>query len=210
MSIQRVLVQWIALLLSLTNLSCTTPITPALGNLNPALLQTLPQCLRYNTNYFPNKAHDKPITLSLGAVTERAALVRAANPELIIRFFYCPELPVQHDAASRTLYGALRALTPRLNSEGYNAPLDRRFATEEERGVNCLFSITDQEAGGKISVGAVVDVVNWIRRYMLSEGNLGSMSFAIYMDDAKVATGYIRPRHNPPGLVGSSWTSLGR
>ncbi|KAL8801225.1 MAG: hypothetical protein Q9182_004619 [Xanthomendoza sp. 2 TL-2023] len=204
MSIQWVLVQLVALFLSLTRISSTTPITTGPENNNPALIQALPQCPIFNSDAFPNKTHDDPSTLSPRAIIQRVVTIRAADPRIVNCFFYCPDLLIKREAATRTLYGALRALTPRLNSEGANAPLGRPFVTEQERGINCVFSISDHDGGGEISVGVVIHVIRWFREYMLEGNHLGSMTFVIYMDHMKVATGQMRPRVDTPRLVRSS------
>lgn len=67
-----------------------------------------------------------------------------------------------------------------------------------------MFTIDNHDAGGGISVGAVGDVVRWMRRYMVTDGHKGSIVFGVYMDELKVAMGQMRPRVGQPGdLVAS-------
>ncbi|KAL8877182.1 MAG: hypothetical protein Q9198_004758, partial [Flavoplaca austrocitrina] len=158
-----------------------------------------------NPYSFPININSTTSTLAPRAVTHHAITIRTSNPELILHFWYCPELPIQQAAISRTLYGALRSLTPRINREGYNAPLGQAFTTEEERGVNCVFWVSADDADGAISVGAVGDVLRWMRRYMVTDGHEGSILFKVLMDEKLVATGHMRPRVDEPGVsVGSS------
>ncbi|KAI4093280.1 MAG: hypothetical protein LQ339_007728 [Xanthoria mediterranea] len=191
--------------LSLANFIRTTPITTAPDDNSPALVQALPQCRRFNTNSFPPNARDDPSALQAREpVSEHTITVRDSDPWLVIRFFYCPELLIQLEAARRTLYGATRAMTARVLSEGYNAPLGRPFASEEERGINCIFTVRDRDVSGTISVGAVLDVLRWMRQYMVRDNHRGSLVFTVYMNNLRVTNGQMRPRVDPPGLLASS------
>ncbi|KAI4218487.1 MAG: hypothetical protein LQ349_008693, partial [Xanthoria aureola] len=123
--------------------------------------------------------------LTSGEIEAHQSTVRAQDPQIILSFFYCPDVLVPEAALTRTLYASLRAISNRASSEGYNALLGRSFASQEERGINCMITFSASSVGGSVSVGAAADVLMFLRRWMVRGQNYGAVAFAVYVEQRK-------------------------
>ncbi|KAI4228737.1 MAG: hypothetical protein L6R36_001428 [Xanthoria steineri] len=195
------------MLLSLADFSRTNPIQTPSG---PKKDLTLPQCRRLlDLHPWPDtlqsrSSHSSSSALTSGEIEAHQSTVRAQDPQIILSFFYCPDFLVPEAALTRTLYASLRAVSNRASSEGYNALLGRSFASEEERGINCMVTFSAGSVGGSVSVGAVADVLMFLRRWMVRGRNYGAVAFAVYVEQRKVSTGLVSPRVDPVLLPSSS------
>ncbi|KAL8937924.1 MAG: hypothetical protein Q9211_003442 [Gyalolechia sp. 1 TL-2023] len=117
------------------------------------------------------------------------------GPSIDLDILYCPGLLIRSEALSHTLYRAILAMNQIIEREGPNAPLEPggAYTTPEERGYNCLFMVESNSEAGIIRVGVVVDVLNFLRRWMLRQQHLGSTAFIVHVDDRRVAIGGVRP-----------------
>ncbi|KAL9027446.1 MAG: hypothetical protein Q9196_004031 [Gyalolechia fulgens] len=117
------------------------------------------------------------------------------SPSIDLDILYCPGLLIRSEALSHTLYRAILAMNQIIEREGPNAPLEPggAYTTPEERGYNCLFMVESNSEAGIIRVGVVVDVLNFLRRWMLRQQHLGSTAFIVHVDHRRVAIGGVRP-----------------
>ncbi len=60
-----------------------------------------------------------------------------------------------------------------------------------------MITISASSVGGSVSVGAVADVLMFLRRWMVRGQNYGAVAFAVYVDQLKVSTGLVSPRVDP-------------
>ncbi|KAI4095292.1 MAG: hypothetical protein LQ339_007290 [Xanthoria mediterranea] len=194
MSSWAFLVRFSIVFLSLADFSRTNP-TQAPSGPNKDL--TLPQCRRLSSS-------SSSSILTSREIEAHQSTVRAQDPEIVLSFFYCPDFLVPEAALARTLYASLRAISTRAGSQGYNALLGRSFASEEERGINCMITFSASSVGGSVSVGAVADVLMFLRRWMVRGQNYGAVAFAVYVEQRKVSTGLVSPRVDPVLLPSSS------
>ncbi|KAI4283347.1 MAG: hypothetical protein L6R38_002233 [Xanthoria sp. 2 TBL-2021] len=165
--------------------SRTNPIKTPLG-LNKDL--TLPQCRRLlNLHSWPAtlETHTSSSALTPRDIEPHTFTIRDRDPEVVVGFIYCPELLIPQAALTRTLYASLRAISHRATSEGYHALLGRPFASQEELGVNCMITFSPSDSGGRVSVGAVADVLVFLRRWMVRQQHYGAVTFAVYVDNNK-------------------------
>ncbi|CAL8584239.1 hypothetical protein XPA_009844 [Xanthoria parietina] len=190
MSSWALLVRFSILLLSFAYCSLAYP-TQAPSSLNKDL--TLPQCRRLlDLHPWSDTLQNHSSSLTSGEIEAHQSTVRAQDPQIVLSFFYCPDFLVPEAALTRTLYASLRAISNRASSEGYNALLGRRFASEEERGINCMITISASSVGGSVSVGAVADVLMFLRRWMVRGQNYGAVAFAVYVDQLKLKPGHAK------------------
>lgn len=134
-----------------------------------------------------------PSTLSAPVQHLRFHL-QESHPTVILDILYCPGLPLRSEAISHTLYRGIVTMNERVQREGRNAPLTHPYTTPQERGYNCLFMIEPNPAeAALISVGVALEVVQFLRTWMVREQHLGSTAIVVYVDEIKAAVGGVRP-----------------
>ncbi|KAL8925613.1 MAG: hypothetical protein Q9172_002183 [Xanthocarpia lactea] len=179
------LIQLSVLVLSLAHFSYTAPAN-ALLRLNKL---ALPQC--------PIQPIDSQSKPGLAAPVEQYTFtIRDEAPSIEIDLIYCPGLLINADALSRTTYRSLLAIDRRVRREGQDAPLGPPFRSPEAPGDNCVLNIQADE-GKQVSLFVVINVLRFLRRWMVREQHRGSTIFALHVDDVKMATGYVRPIIDP-------------
>lgn len=134
---------------------------------------------------------------ALGAPVEHFHFhLSEGSPAIDLDVLYCPGLPIRSEDISHTLYRAMFTMNQHVQRQGPNAPLESgTYTTPEERGYNSLFTISSE--AGPVRVGVVVDVLKFLRRWMVRQQHLGSTLFIVNEDGRKTATGGVRPIVDP-------------
>lgn len=60
-----------------------------------------------------------------------------------------------------------------------------------------MVTFSPSDTGGRVSVGAVADVLVFLRRWMVRQQHYGAVTFTVYVDDNKVSRGLVSPRVDP-------------
>ncbi|KAL8896568.1 MAG: hypothetical protein Q9207_007647 [Kuettlingeria erythrocarpa] len=127
-----------------------------------------------------------------------------SSPTLVLDLIYCPSLLIRTEALSHTLYRAIVTMNEHVQREGRNAPLAAPYTTPEERGYNCVFGIEPSDEATPLSVGVVLEVVQFLRTWMVREEHLGSTAILVYVDGKKAGVGGVRPIVDPAMIDGAA------
>lgn len=95
-------------------------------------------------------------------------------------------------------------MNQRVQREGRNAPLAALYMTPEERGYNCVFGIEPSDRVTPISVGVVLEVVQFLRTWMVREQHLGSTAIVVSIDGNKAGFGGVRPIEDAAMMDGAA------